>query len=88
MKRILFLSLALLALSSCAKKEDNQKAVRKDTIDYDTVATQDTIIIADESGVLVGTYIPNTEYKSEHRITINSQNGEISEMHLTMILHR
>lgn len=84
----IFISFALIvmliSLTACSKK---QKKKQRGTIDSDTTIIQDTLVFIDAAGVLVGTYIPNHEYKTEHRITIDANNGVITKTRHSVIIH-
>jgi len=49
-------------------------------------SSDDTIPILDDKNVPVGIYIPNREYKVQHKLTIDTKDGTVTQIRMSVIM--
>ena len=49
-------------------------------------SSKDTIPILDDKNVPVGIYIPNREYKVQHKLTIDTKDGTVTQIRMSVIM--
>ena len=55
---------------------------------YKSESSEDTISILDDKNVPVGIYIPNREYKVQHKLTIDTKDGTVTQVRMSVILEQ
>lgn len=55
-------------------------------IEREESTSEDTITVVDDKNTYVGTYIPDRNYKVHHRLTIDTKDGTVTQLRMSVIL--